>query len=56
MSINYYEHAIHAVDTHYLRPQFDAAHIIIEQGRVAIVDCGTSHSVPRILADRKSVV
>jgi glyoxylase-like metal-dependent hydrolase (beta-lactamase superfamily II) len=50
MSINYYEHAIHAVDTHYLRPQFDAAHIIIEQGRVAIVDCGTSHSVPRILA------
>ncbi|MGA0018933.1 MAG: MBL fold metallo-hydrolase [Steroidobacteraceae bacterium] len=50
MSIIHYEHAIHAVDNHYLRPNFDASHIIIEQGRAAIVDCGTSHSVPRILS------
>lgn len=50
MSIIHYEHAIHAVDTHYLRPNFDASHVIIEQGRAAIVDCGTSHSVPRILS------
>jgi glyoxylase-like metal-dependent hydrolase (beta-lactamase superfamily II) len=50
MSIIHYEHAIHAIDTYYLRPNFDASHVIIEQGRAAIVDCGTSHSVPRILS------
>lgn len=50
MSITHYPHAIHAVDTHYLRPVFDAAHVVLHGGRAAIVDCGTSHSVPRILA------
>jgi len=41
---------VHAVDAEYVQPLFDAVHIVIEQGRAAIVDCGTAHSVPGILA------
>jgi glyoxylase-like metal-dependent hydrolase (beta-lactamase superfamily II) len=43
-------HGIHAIDTHYLRPMQDAAHLIVEGGRAAFVDCGTSYSVPYLLA------
>ena len=43
-------HGIHTIDTGFLRPQFDAAYLIIEEGRAAFVDCGTNHSVPRMLA------
>lgn len=45
-----YAHGIHAVDTGYVRPLFDASHLVVENGRAAFVDCGTSHSVPRLLA------
>lgn len=45
-----YAHGIHAVDTDYVRPFFDAAHLVVENGRAAFVDCGTSHSVARLLA------
>ena len=41
---------IHAIDTHYVRPSFDAAHLIVQDGRAAFVDCGTAHSVPHLLA------
>ena len=41
---------IHVVDTHYVRPSFDAAHLIVQDGRAAFVDCGTAHSVPQLLA------
>ena len=41
---------IHVVDTHYVRPSFDAAHLIVQDGRAAFVDCGTAHAVPRLLA------
>jgi glyoxylase-like metal-dependent hydrolase (beta-lactamase superfamily II) len=41
---------IHVVDTHYVRPLFDAAHLIVQDGRAAFVDCGTAHAVPRLLA------
>lgn len=50
MSITYYPQAIHAIDTQYLRPLFDASHVVVHGGRAALVDCGTTHSVPRILA------
>ena len=40
---------IFAIDTHYLRPQFDAVHLIVQDGRAALVDTATSHSVPRVL-------
>lgn len=39
-----------AVDTDYLRPRLAAVHLIIDAGRVAIVDTGVAASVPRLLA------
>lgn len=44
-----YEHGIYAIDAEYHQPLFDAAHLIVEGDRAAFVDCGTSHSVPRLL-------
>ena len=41
---------IHVIDTGFHRPMFDAAYLIVEQGRGAFVDCGTNHSVPAMLA------
>lgn len=43
-------HGIWAIDTGYQRPNFDAAYLVVEQGRAAFIDSGTSHSVPRLLA------
>ncbi|MBB6188499.1 MBL fold metallo-hydrolase [Rhodanobacter sp. MP7CTX1] len=43
-------HGIHTIDTGFVRPQFDAAYLIVENGRGAFIDCGTNHSVPRMLA------
>lgn len=40
---------ITTIDTGYIRPGFDASHMIVEEGRVALVDVGTSRSVQRIL-------
>ena len=40
---------IFAVDSGYVRPRFDAIHLIVDDGRAAIVDTGTTHSVPRVL-------
>lgn len=42
-------HGIHTIDTAFQRDHFDAAYLIVEQGRGAFVDCGTNHSVPRLL-------
>jgi glyoxylase-like metal-dependent hydrolase (beta-lactamase superfamily II) len=44
------DHGIHTIDTAFQRDHFDAAYLIVENGRGAFVDCGTSHSVPRLLA------
>ncbi len=41
---------IHTIDTAFQRDHFDAAYLIVHNGRGAFVDCGTSHSVPRLLA------
>ena len=41
---------IHTIDTGFVRPQFDAAYLIVEKGRGVFIDCGTNHSVPRMLA------
>lgn len=43
------DHGISAVDTHYVRPLMDASHLIVDAGRAAIVDTGTSHSVEHLL-------
>jgi glyoxylase-like metal-dependent hydrolase (beta-lactamase superfamily II) len=38
-----------AVDTEYIRPHMDASHLIVDEGRAAFVDAGTSFSVPNLL-------
>lgn len=43
-------HGIHTVDTGFHRPNFDAAYLMVEDGRAAFIDTGTTHSVPRLLA------
>ncbi len=40
---------IHAIDTGFVRPFFDASHLVVEQGRAAFVDVGTTFSVPGLL-------
>jgi glyoxylase-like metal-dependent hydrolase (beta-lactamase superfamily II) len=44
-----YGHGISAVDVLYERARLNAAHLIVERGRAAIVDSGTAHGVPRVL-------
>jgi glyoxylase-like metal-dependent hydrolase (beta-lactamase superfamily II) len=41
---------IHAIDTGFVRPGFAASHLLVEGGRAAFVDVGTSFSVPRLLS------
>jgi hypothetical protein len=41
---------IHAIDTGFHRPRFDASYLIVEADRAAFVDTGTNASVPRLLA------
>jgi glyoxylase-like metal-dependent hydrolase (beta-lactamase superfamily II) len=43
-------HGIVAIDTGFHRPSFDAAYLMVENGRGAFIDCGTQHSVPAMLA------
>jgi hydroxyacylglutathione hydrolase len=45
-----YGHGISAVDSVYDRRMQTAIHVIVENGRGAIVDTGTSHGAPRALA------
>lgn len=40
---------IHAIDTGFQRPMFDAAYLMVERGRAAFIDTGTNHAVPRLL-------
>ena len=41
---------VHVVDTCFQRPGFDAAYLVVDDGRAAFVDTGTRHGVPRLLA------
>lgn len=42
-------HKVLTLDTGFHRPRFDAAYLVVDGGRAAFVDCGTNHSVPRLL-------
>jgi glyoxylase-like metal-dependent hydrolase (beta-lactamase superfamily II) len=42
-------HGVHAIDTGFQRPRFDAAYLIVDEGRAAFVDTGTRHALPRLL-------
>ena len=44
------EHDIHVIDTAFQRDHFDAAYLLVGNGRGAFIDCGTSHSLPNMLA------
>jgi len=41
---------ITAIDTGYVRPRLAASHLVIDSGRAAFVDTGTTLSVPNLLA------
>jgi glyoxylase-like metal-dependent hydrolase (beta-lactamase superfamily II) len=42
-------HGVHAIDTGFHRPRFDAAYLLVEDGRAAFIDSGTNASLPRLL-------
>jgi glyoxylase-like metal-dependent hydrolase (beta-lactamase superfamily II) len=42
---------LYALDANYVRPGLAAIHLIVEAGHAAIVDTGTNHSTPRLLAE-----
>jgi glyoxylase-like metal-dependent hydrolase (beta-lactamase superfamily II) len=42
-------HGIHAIDTGFHRDVFDAAYLVVENGRAAFIDTGTNFAVPRLL-------
>ncbi|HKY01828.1 MAG TPA: MBL fold metallo-hydrolase [Burkholderiales bacterium] len=51
-----YGFGVSAIDAEYLRPQLAAIHLIVENGRAAIIDAGTQFSLPavmRTLADKR---
>ncbi|NML14370.1 MBL fold metallo-hydrolase [Azohydromonas caseinilytica] len=41
---------VYAIDTGFQREGFDAAYLLVQDGRAAFIDTGTNHSVPRLLA------
>jgi len=48
------DHGIHAIDTGFHRANFDAAYLMVEDGRAAFIDTGTNYSVPRLLEALKA--
>ncbi len=40
---------VFVIDTGFHRPRFDAAYLLVQNGRAAFVDTGTNYSVPRLL-------
>ncbi len=40
---------VHAIDTGFHRDHFDAAYLVVHQGRAAFIDTGTQLAVPRLL-------
>jgi len=41
---------VFVIDTGFHRPLFDAAYLLVENGRAAFIDTGTNFAVPRLLA------
>jgi len=50
-----YEPGIYAVDAGYLRPQLAAIYLLVEGGRVAVVDTATNACLPRVLDALRSL-
>ena len=51
----HHEHGIVTLDADYLRPGLAAIHLVIQDGRAAIIDTGTNQSVPMVLAELKGL-
>ncbi len=49
-AIRHWGDGVFSVDSGYLRPGFDAIHLLVESDRAAIIDSGTRHSAPGVLA------
>lgn len=43
-------HGVHLIDTGFHRDNFDAAYLLVHNGRAAFIDTGTHLAVPRLLA------
>jgi glyoxylase-like metal-dependent hydrolase (beta-lactamase superfamily II) len=43
------EGGVHAIDTGFVRPRFDAAYLVVQDGHAAFVDTGTGRALPRLL-------
>lgn len=41
---------VFCIDTGFTRPAFDAAYLVVDEGRAAFIDTGTNFAVPRLLA------
>ncbi|MDH4061428.1 MAG: MBL fold metallo-hydrolase [Aquincola sp.] len=41
---------LYAIDTGFIRPLYDAAYLVVSDGRAAFIDTGTNHALPRHLA------
>ena len=41
---------ITVIDTGFVRPRFDAAYLVVDDGRAAYIDTGPNNAVPRLLA------
>jgi len=48
-------HGVHAVDTGFHRDRFDAAYLLVHEGRAAFIDSGTNLAVPRLLASLQAL-
>jgi glyoxylase-like metal-dependent hydrolase (beta-lactamase superfamily II) len=44
-----YDAGVHAIDTGFTRPRFDAAYLVVDAGRAAFIDTGTTFALPRLL-------
>lgn len=42
-------HGVTVIDTGFVRPRFDAAYLLVQDGRAAYVDTGPNSAVPRLL-------
>lgn len=43
-------HGVWVIDTAFQRDHFDAAYLVVDDGRAAFIDAGTRHALPRLLA------
>lgn len=46
----HHDHGVHTIDAGYLRPGLASIHCLVQDGRAALVDTGTQHSLPHLLA------